>query len=155
MEMPRATFAEQQAALRNIFPLCRRGAIDSTGMGSAIAERVQEEFPGRIEPVTFTAGRKQAMAIRMKRHFEERTLRIPDDRNLRRDVAAVKRVITSAGNIRFDAERTSDGHADRFWALALALHAAEPPLQAKVAYGELEADPGWYRTNEMDFSSAS
>ena len=152
MEMPRATFAEQQTALRNVFPLCRRGAIDSTGMGSAIAERVQEEFPGRIEPVTFTAGRKQTMAIRMKRHFEERTLRIPDDRALRNDIAAVKRVITSAGTIRFDAERTADGHADRFWALALAMHAAERPA-AGAASGGLDADPEWYRANKMNFAA--
>jgi phage FluMu gp28-like protein len=148
-EMPRATFAEQQAELRNIFPLCRRGAIDSTGMGAAVAERVQEEFPGRIEPVTFTAGRKQAMAIRMKRHFEERTLRIPDDRALRGDIAGLKRVITSAGNIRFDAERTADGHADRFWALALALHAAERSGPSGFVAGGIDAEPEWYRTTEM------
>jgi len=27
-------------------------------------------------------------------------------------------------DIRFDADRSDNGHADRFWALALALHAA-------------------------------
>ena len=31
---------------------------------------------------------------------------------------------TASGGIRFCAERTSDGHADRFWALALAVYAA-------------------------------
>ena len=33
----------------------------------------------------------------------------------------------AAGNPRFDAERTEAGHADEFWAHALALHAAEQP----------------------------
>ena len=30
----------------------------------------------------------------------------------------------AAGNIRFSADRGENGHSDRFWALALALHAA-------------------------------
>jgi phage FluMu gp28-like protein len=38
-----------------------------------------------------------------------------------------KSATTSAGNIRFVAESTPDGHADRFWALALAIHAASDP----------------------------
>jgi len=39
----------------------------------------------------------------------------------------VTKQTTAAGNIRFTAERTPDGHADRFWALALAVHAAATP----------------------------
>ena len=31
--------------------------------------------------------------------------------------------MTAAGNIRFSADRSENGHSDRFWALALALHA--------------------------------
>ena len=40
----------------------------------------------------------------------------------------VRDVITSLFSVRFDAERSDAGHADHFWALALALHAAEKPL---------------------------
>ncbi|WP_425438449.1 hypothetical protein, partial [Roseospirillum parvum] len=36
--------------------------------------------------------------------------------------------VTVAGNIRFAAERTPDGHADHFWALALAIEAARSPV---------------------------
>jgi hypothetical protein len=32
--------------------------------------------------------------------------------------------IVTGGNVRFDADRSSGGHADRFWAAALGLHAA-------------------------------
>jgi len=35
----------------------------------------------------------------------------------------VKKETTAAGNIRFTADRSKSGHSDRFWALALALHA--------------------------------
>ncbi|MBI1956001.1 MAG: hypothetical protein HYS38_06365 [Acidobacteria bacterium] len=144
VEMPHATFSVQEQTLRDFLPLCRRGAVDSTGMGMQMAERLAAQFPGKVEPVLFNAARKQEMAIRMKRHFEERTLRIPENRSLRRDLNAVKRTITSAGNIRFDAERTEAGHADRFWALALALHAAGSGQTGAVASGAVESERGWY-----------
>jgi phage FluMu gp28-like protein len=86
------------------------------------------------------------MAVRMKRHFEERTLRIPEYAALRRDLNAVKRVVTAAGNIRFDAERTEEGHADRFWALALSLQASGRAPRA-VAAGAL--DESEWREVEM------
>lgn len=64
----------------------------------------------------------------VKRAFEERTIRIPDHRDVRADINSVKRFVTPAGNIRFDAEHTDRGHADRFWALAMVVNAAsEPP----------------------------
>ena len=35
-----------------------------------------------------------------------------------------KKETTAAGNLRFTADRGRSGHSDRFWALALARHAA-------------------------------
>ncbi|MCZ6490042.1 MAG: terminase family protein [Acidobacteria bacterium] len=148
IEMPKTKFSAQEKALSDLVPFCLRGAVDATGLGKEMAERLAEKFAGRVEPVTFTAAIKHEMAIRMKRHFEERTLRIPDNRPLRRDLNAVKRIVTSAGNIRFDAERTADGHADRFWALALALHAAGHGSLAAPAQGTLDSDPEWYEPQE-------
>ena len=54
-------------------------------------------------------------------------MRIPEDGQIRADLRKVQKVTTAAGNIRFVAESTPDGHADRFWALALALHAGANP----------------------------
>ncbi|MFW5837703.1 MAG: hypothetical protein ACOCVM_06810, partial [Desulfovibrionaceae bacterium] len=54
---------------------------------------------------------------------------IPYNPEIRADLRSVTKQTTSAGNIRFTAERTPDGHADRFWALALALSAAETGLE--------------------------
>jgi hypothetical protein len=45
-------------------------------------------------------------------------------------------VVTAANNVRLDADRDEHGHADRFWALALASHAADDfklPLPASLA----------------------
>ncbi len=144
IEMPATKFSDQEKVLGDFVPLCVRGSLDATGMGSQMAERLAAAFPGKVEPVSFTAARKQEMAVRMKRHFEERTVRIPDLRPLRRDLNAVKRLVTSAGNIRFDAERTEAGHADRFWALALALHSAESAARGAAALGSMDSEPEWY-----------
>ncbi|MDO4769007.1 MAG: hypothetical protein Q4A11_01380 [Brachymonas sp.] len=59
--------------------------------------------------------------------MEDRLLRIPYDPHIRADLRSVTKQTTSSGNVRFTAERSKDGHADRFWALALALHAAASP----------------------------
>ena len=63
----------------------------------------------------------------VKKAFEERTVRIPDNREVRADINSVKRFVTLAGNVRFDAEHTDRGHADRFWALAMVVSAASEP----------------------------
>ena len=63
--------------------------------------------------------------------MEDRRLRIPHDGKIRADLRSVTKQVTGAGNIRFTAERTRDGHADRFWALALAIHAASDGTGAR------------------------
>ena len=152
IEMAGLKFSDQEKVLGDVISFCRRGAVDATGMGAEMAERLAAKFPGQVEPVDFTAPRKQEMTVRVKRHLEDRALRIPDYRPLRRDLGAVKRITTSAGNIRFDAERTEEGHADRFWALALALHAAGR-APAAIAAGSLDGDDGWHRSDAMALSS--
>ncbi len=104
-----------------------------------LAERLAKKYGARVEPVQFTAQVKERLAPMVKQQFEQRLLRIPDSRDVRADLNAVKRYVTPAGNVRFDAERTESGHADRFWALALALNAASQPVarfeESAVAVG--------------------
>ena len=89
--------------------------------GGVIAEIVGDPL---YQGVTFTGQVKESLAYPLKGHMEDRKLRIPDDATIRADLRKVQKVTTTAGNIRFVAESTPDGHADRFWALALAIHAA-------------------------------
>lgn len=44
-------------------------------------------------------------------------------KKLQREIASIRRVITTSGNIQYSTPRTSEGHADRAWSLMLALHA--------------------------------
>ena len=102
-----------------------RCALDSTGMGAMLAEELGERWGSRVEPVVFTNSVKERMAVRVKRLLEDRRLKIPYDPKIRAAFNSIKRVVTAAGNVRFDADRSEEaGHADAFWALALTLEAA-------------------------------
>ena len=125
--LDRRPFAEQRRAIEAMLalPQVARCAVDASGLGLMLAEELQARWGGRVEPVTFTAAVKEDLAVRVKRMLEERRLLLPYDPVIRASLGAVKRFVTPAGNVRFDAERTDAGHADHFWALALALAAAD------------------------------
>ena len=121
--------------------LIRRACIDATGMGAPLAESLQQEFGPRVEPVMFTAAVKEDMAYRVRRRLEQRLDLLPDAPQIARAFGAVKKLVTLAGNTRFDAERTDLGHADEFWAKALADLAAEQPVAATLSDGAIVGTP--------------
>lgn len=119
---------EQEAVLWPWFERCSRICIDATGLGIGWTDDAQARFGGyRIEGVNFSGRMKEELAYPVRGAMEDRKLRIPHDPKVRSDLRSVTKQTTAAGNIRFTAERTPDGHADRFWALALALHAGSTP----------------------------
>lgn len=123
IELRNTPFSVQREVLYGLLPHVRRACIDSTGLGMQLAEEAGTRF-GWVEAVTFTNAVKSDLATTLRRAFEDRTVRIPIDETIREDLHSVRRVITSSGNIRFDADADDSGHADRFWALALAEHAS-------------------------------
>lgn len=124
----------QEAILWPWFEICDRICIDATGLGIGWCDDAQDAFgENRVEAVTFTGPVKEALAYPLRGAMEDRKVRIPDDAKIRADLRKVQKVTTAAGNIRFVAESTPDGHADRFWALALALHAGSDP-SAPIEY---------------------
>jgi phage FluMu gp28-like protein len=124
------TFSQQEAVLYPWFEVCKRVCIDSTGLGMQFAERATERFGKyRIEGVTFTAPMKEELAYPVRAAFEDRTTRIPfEDDKLKSDIRAIRKEVTTSGNIRFAADRGTNGHADRFWGLALAFHASKTAI---------------------------
>ena len=125
-------FAIQEQTLYNLLAPenVLRCCIDQSGLGRQFTERAIERFGSwKVEGITFTPETKEKLAYPVRTAFENRTIRIPQDSLLRSDLRAIRKETTFAGNIRFTADRGKDGHADRFWALALALHAASRPEQ--------------------------
>lgn len=127
--LEKAPFRHQREALFEILkhPMMRRACIDATGLGMQLAEEAQEKFGRyRVEAITFTNSVKEDLASSLIPYFEDIAIFIPDDALIREDLHSVRKVTTAAGNVRFDVAKTEEEgvHADRFWALALAVHAA-------------------------------
>lgn len=123
IKMHRAPFIDQDAEVDRVMRSYRvkRLCMDQTGLGEKMVEDAQRRYGSYVvEGVLFTGPVKQDLAIRLKRSFEDRQVRISPERDTRDSLHAVKKIVTAAGNERFDAERTEKGHADEFWALALA-----------------------------------
>lgn len=127
LTLEQASFDVQEDALvqllskrRDVHRLC----IDETGIGMQLAERMMARFPERVEGITFTAQTKSVLAHGLKMDFERRNVLIPADRDLMSQIYSVKKLVTVAGNIRLDTDHDEKHHADKFWALALARHAA-------------------------------
>jgi len=87
-----------------------------------------------VDAVTFTLPVKQKLAGQLRLRVEDTTIRIPDQESIRNDWHAVEKLVTTGGNVLYRAERTRDGHADRFWGAALCVDAAktnETPWQGE------------------------
>lgn len=130
VKMRGLNFEEQFAQFRRVMRAYGvvRGCLDQTGMGEVLVEQGQREFgTSVVEGVLFTPAVKQELATVLKQRYEDRQVTTPMHRDVRDSLHAVKRLTTTAGNIRFDAERTDQGHADYFWAQGLAVHGATNP----------------------------
>ncbi|MDB6057232.1 MAG: hypothetical protein JWO95_1076, partial [Verrucomicrobiales bacterium] len=125
-----ATFDAQESALYALLEerQVKRCCIDQTGIGRQFAERAQRRFGEyKVEAINFTSAVKEELAYPVRAAFEAKRVRIPSDPKIRADLRAIKKEITASGNVRFTADRGANGHSDRFWALALALHAGSKP----------------------------
>jgi phage FluMu gp28-like protein len=91
----------------------------------------------RVEAVKFTAPVKLDLGMPVLAAFQDRQVRIPALPTIREDLHKTRKTTTLAGNVRLEASSDDAGHADRFWALALALHAGA--TATGPAAGELAA----------------
>ncbi|NUQ47346.1 MAG: hypothetical protein HUU22_15080 [Phycisphaerae bacterium] len=132
LELRQAPFDEQERMVETVLAHVnvRRLCVDASGLGLQLSERLGQRYGSRIEPVTLSLPVKEDLAARMLRVFQCGELTIPDDATLLADLHSVERQVTAAGNVRYAAARNDGSHADRFTALALALHAADRPVHS-------------------------
>ena len=133
------SFATQESILYPIYDICRRNCIDKTGLGMQFAERAAQRFgEHKVEGVGFSGPVKEDLAYPVRSAFEDRSIRIGfEDDALIRAIRAIRKEVTTAGNIRFVAESNDEGHADEFWGLALALHASKTPNYGSPTIGRV------------------
>lgn len=134
--MKNTPFAEQERRLDEVMqrPGVKQARLDATGLGMQMAERAERRYPGRAQGVMFNMQSKQELAFPLRARFEDRKIRIRDDRLYTADLRSIKKTVTAAGNIIITSEAgATDGHADRFWSLALACHAATQNFDSTAA----------------------
>jgi phage FluMu gp28-like protein len=135
VELSKQTFDAQEHALYELLklPTVRRCCIDQSGLGRQFAERATKKF-GRykVEGVNFTTAIKEELAFPVRVAFEDRSIKVPFTNAIRADLRGVRKEVTSSGHTRFAGERNRYGHCDRFWALALSLHASKTPESGAI-----------------------
>lgn len=127
MVLAAAPFVEQEEVIAGLLQRrsVQRCAVDATGLGAPLAERLQHRFGTlRVDGVVFTTARRNLLAGGLRLRAERGELRIPPDEAIVRDWHALARQPAVGGHARLVADRSAAGHADRFWAAALGLHAA-------------------------------
>lgn len=139
VERKGATFAEQDFLLDGVMRRYRvlRVCMDQTGMGEKPVEDAKARHGStRVEGVLFTGANKLTLATLGKEAFEDRKIRIPISEALRSDLHKLQKMSSPTGAPRFVAESDSSGHADRTWALFLAVNAASTevaPIEFRTA----------------------
>jgi phage FluMu gp28-like protein len=138
--MEKTPFEAQEKFLYELLslPQVKRCCIDQTGIGRQFTERAQNRFGKyKVEGITFTQAMKEELAYPVRMAFEDRTLKIPSDPQVRADLRAIRKEPTASGHVRFTADRSEAGHADRFWSLGLAVKATKrkhAPLEITIGY---------------------
>jgi len=84
-----------------------------------LAENLGRDFP-QVVGENFTNEAKERWATDFKILLQRRDVTMPRDRELVGQIHAIKRRVLPSGKVSFDAERNARGHADKFWAVALA-----------------------------------
>jgi phage FluMu gp28-like protein len=103
--------------------------IDKNGLGSQLAESLHKRFGDRAQGVDFTNESKELWAVELKLQLQRARLPLPLDRELSYQLHSVKKKMTTAKNAVFDTAANEKHHADKFWALALAVWAAKTERQ--------------------------
>jgi phage FluMu gp28-like protein len=102
--------------------------IDRNGIGSNLAENMETAFPSKAMGAQFALESKRLWATDVKMFMEQIRLPLPPEAELGYQIHSIKRKVTASANMVFDTEKNEKHHADKFWALALALAAANQPV---------------------------
>lgn len=120
------SFESQEAVLHRLFSALpvAGGEIDQNGLGRNLSETMTQAFPYKVRGVDFTNESKKLWATDVKMLFQKRKVPMPVDRELAYQIHSIKKIVSPSKNLIFDTDRNEKHHADKFWALALALSAA-------------------------------
>jgi phage FluMu gp28-like protein len=137
IEMPRTRFRAQRQQLDSAREMFRWDTIhiDATGLGSELAEGMEEDWGSEeVHAVQFTAPTKEKLFTGAFRWLSNGRVRAPLDVSgaaLVSEGKTIRRIISDHGNVSYSAPSGSEGHADRFTGLCLALQGASEPIPTR------------------------
>lgn len=157
LRMGQMRLPAQQAQLDLIcaLPKFRCGCIDMTGIGLGLCEYTQDKWgESRVRGVNFSTtepisdriraeGRKnetarvtEIMATNLLATFEEKsiTIEVELDGDARDDLRKPEKITSPSGRVSIAATRDEAGHADHFWAFALAIRASDNATEPGKIY---------------------
>ena len=122
-------FSEQRQVVREMRRDYRavRIGVDQTGMGESFFEDLQDDHGQHmVEGILMTGSTRLAVATALLTRCEDRKIRYPDDEETTLDLRSVRREGGTTGAPRLVSdEKTTDGHADRFWSFAIGCYIAQ------------------------------
>jgi len=130
-------FDEQEGWIRSRLrdagrPRIARMAIDATGLGMHMAERLVRDFPGRVDGVNLESTRRHELCMLLADRFQRHRILVSADDQLRADLNAPLKSFATNGALRIVVPSFLDdagdrSHADEFMASVLAASAADGP----------------------------
>lgn len=132
VSLDRIKFDVQEKCLRHLMQVLPVSAllIDQNGLGMQLAENLEMDTPA--QGITFSNASKALWATELKIQMERANVILPVNKALAYQIHSIKQKITAAKNVVYDTEVNERHHADKLWALALAVWAARE--NANVPY---------------------
>jgi phage FluMu gp28-like protein len=143
-------FASQEAELRrllDVLPIARL-SLDAGGIGMHLAENLCRDYP-QVVPETFSTESKERWATDLKIALQRKDVDLPLDRELLAQIHSVERRQNASGRLSFDAPSGAQGHADRFWAIALACQKERAERERTSDVRIRVIDPGGTRSDQQ------
>jgi phage FluMu gp28-like protein len=135
VELKNLPFKNQEQILFYIvdrLPKFFGGALDARGNGQYLAEQAKYEYgEGRINEVMLSQNWYRENMPRMKAAFEDASLTLPKDADMRDDFSAIKVIkgIPKVPDGNTSTDKTKQRHGDAAVAICLALYAAQMEIE--------------------------
>jgi len=115
--------------LKFIETFCKSNAVvklnvDATGVGVKIVEDLILSLGNMVEGITFTIKTKELLLSNLRILMQDKRIKFPYDKDLLNQLHGTERIISEAGNVKYEFERRDGNHGDKVCSLALACFGA-------------------------------
>ena len=129
-------FKDQKEFLVNFLNMYQQSigclCIDQNQIGRNLTEDLIDEYPCLVEGVNFLNIEKEAMATTTKLFMTDKVIELLPDKETMMHFHSIKQIKSGTGAVtRFDVDGTKKHHADRFWAVGLAVLGANKQTRLK------------------------